>query len=463
MSDTSIARAPGEGAASQTDPQTTSSQRPAFESGASSPAGTRSPADRDDGSPDGCSEDRSRDRLGDGARAASADDGGSGAGGAERFENSLVVRAVTGGRDARIDVFRGLALAMIYINHVPQTIYDEITSRNFGFSDAAELFVFLSGTSAGLAYSRYFRSGPLWPGLSRIWGRAWTLYLVHLFILVWVLALAAAVARWGGDPDMLWRDNMQYFGIDPTAFLMGLPSLTHQLGYVNILPLYIVLLLIAPLPIIAGLRAPWLTILGSGIVWAVCDQFRINLPNFPTPGGWFFNPLAWQFLFTIGLMTGIALKDGRRLVPRHPALIGLSGAIVLGALLWMKWKTLGYAANSGLRWLAQHGAPYWVRNFDKTFLAVPRLVHILAAAYFFSALPIVRRICGSPWLRFFDVLGRHALPVFAAGTLLSFAARAVRELTPPSLLLDTALIAAGLLALWLLAEIYDRVRMARAK
>ena len=66
-----------------------------------------------------------------------------------------------GGRDARLDMFRGLALIMIFVNHVPGTIYETYTSRNFGFSDAAEAFVFMSGMAAGLAYSGRFRTGPL--------------------------------------------------------------------------------------------------------------------------------------------------------------------------------------------------------------------------------------------------------------------------------------------------------------
>ena len=45
-----------------------------------------------------------------------------------------------GGRDHRLDIFRGLALMMIFINHVPGNVFEHLTSRNFGFSDAAEAF-----------------------------------------------------------------------------------------------------------------------------------------------------------------------------------------------------------------------------------------------------------------------------------------------------------------------------------
>ena len=63
------------------------------------------------------------------------------------------VAAPAAGRDPRLDVLRGLSLVMIFINHVPGNVYEKFTSRNFGFSDAAEGFVLMSGIAAGLAYS----------------------------------------------------------------------------------------------------------------------------------------------------------------------------------------------------------------------------------------------------------------------------------------------------------------------
>src|SRR6187549_3406077 len=86
------------------------------------------------------------------------------------------------GRDMRLDMFRGIALVMIFINHVPGTVYELFTSRNFGFSDAAEAFVFMSGMAAGLAYSNRFRSGNLWAATAKVWARARQLYFVHIVI-----------------------------------------------------------------------------------------------------------------------------------------------------------------------------------------------------------------------------------------------------------------------------------------
>src|SRR6266853_3501877 len=58
-----------------------------------------------------------------------------------------------------IDFWRGLALLMIFIDHVPENVFQHVTQKNFGFSDAAELFVFLSGVSVALAYGTRFFEG----------------------------------------------------------------------------------------------------------------------------------------------------------------------------------------------------------------------------------------------------------------------------------------------------------------
>ncbi len=55
-------------------------------------------------------------------------------------------------RDTRIDVFRSLALLTIFINHIPGTVYTYLIHKNFGFSDATEIFVLLSGVSLGLRF-----------------------------------------------------------------------------------------------------------------------------------------------------------------------------------------------------------------------------------------------------------------------------------------------------------------------
>ncbi|MFO1176533.1 MAG: OpgC domain-containing protein [Paracoccaceae bacterium] len=375
----------------------------------------------------------------------------------------MTVTEVRKARDRRIDLFRGLALAMIFINHIPGTVYETLTSRNFGFSDAAEGFVFLSGCSAALAYGALFGPGRrLWPAVSRIWGRAWTLYLVHIFVTVWAIGIAAATLRFGGDLSLIVRDNLQYVFADLTGVLTGLPLMTHQIGYVNILPMYAMLLLACPALIVAARAWPLATLAGSVALWAASGLWLIDMPNFPTEGGWFLNPLSWQLLFVLGLLTGLAMRQGRRLVPRHPALIALSVAMLVLSCVWIKVPAVADAGNAFMVRLADLGLPPLVRDFDKTYLSVPRLAHALALIYLMTALPVVKRLSDSRWCEPLAQMGRMALPVFALGTILSFAVRAVKAVVSETLAADSLLIGGGLLVMWAFAYVREKARAAAA-
>lgn len=355
-------------------------------------------------------------------------------------------------------MLRGIALVMIFINHVPGTVYENYTSRNFGFSDAAEGFVMISGVSAALAYAGVLGKAPLWSGVSRLWGRAWLLYLVHLLIMAWVLGIAAGVQRFWGVTTLLDQNNLQYLNTDMTGVLVGIPLMTHQLGYVNILPLYAVLLLVAPLLIIAAAKAPGWTLAASVLAWVVVGQFRIDLPNFPSQGGWFFNPFAWQILFVSGILIGVSLRKGQRLVPARRWLFWLAVAYLVFSLVWLKWPPLMNAGNAFFGKLSTMGVPFYIRDFDKTYVALPRLLHILSLAYVLSCLGVVTWLSASRIMAPFTLMGRQALPVFALGTVLSTVAQAIKAVTPASALLDAGLIAAGVCLLAAMAWGRDRHR-----
>jgi hypothetical protein len=377
------------------------------------------------------------------------------------------VSAAVVGRDARLDMFRGIALVMIFINHVPGTYYESLTSRNFGFSDAAEAFVFMSGIAAGLAYSARFAHTPLWPAISRVWARARHLYFVHLAITVMALAIFAAAALWFGLYEVLGKNNVAPIFKRPLEAMIGLPLMTHQLGYLNILPLYIMLLLATPGIIIVGRRWPVLTLVGSILVWAMAGQFRFNLPNYPNPGGWFFNPFSWQLLFVIGLLSGMAMKEGRRFVPQLNWLLGLGAAFLVFVLLWMKIPPVGEAGRQVLGSLSKLGAPFYITWFDKTYLALPRLLHALALFYVLGSLGIMRPIAESRWAAPLRLMGRQGLAVFATGTVISLFLQAVKAGIDADIWLDTLLLGTGLAVLvglaYVLTRTQEMTRVARAK
>lgn len=366
------------------------------------------------------------------------------------------------GRDPRLDVLRGVALVMIYVNHVPGTVWEMFTSRNFGFSDAAEAFVMMSGIAAGIAYSSGFARGEMATATRRVWRRAWTLYTVHILVTVLAVACAALFYKLG-SPQLSTENLTQFLFTDPMGFMLGVPLLTHQLGYANILPLYTVLLLATPALIVAGLRAPKLLILGSVLLWAYAGHTRFNLPNYPVPGGWFFNPFAWQLIYVLGLMTGIRMKQGKRFVPVSDRLVFASAVVLFVSLVWSKDANVAAFLNQGRVALAQAGLPYWITEFEKNIVSLPRLLHFLALAYMISALPGLRAMCGKAGADWLAVMGRNGLQVFALGTVLCYLAQGVMDTWPNTPVLEAALIFCGIWLQWAFAMLFDRWKTPRPK
>lgn len=373
-------------------------------------------------------------------------------------------------RDLRLDVFRGLCLVMIYINHTPTTIYERWTSRNFGFSDAAEGFVLMSGIAAGLAYAPGLRERLNWPGVGRIWARVWTLYTTHLVVTAICLAVAAAGAMWYGGDWFTSGPHLEKIYTMQLESQIGLVLLTHQIGYANILPLYTVLLAFAPFAIWLGWRRPGLLLVLSVGIWAGVGLWRgmnllpqLNFPNYPNPGGWFFNPLSWQILFVIGLLTGMKMREGRRLVPVTPWLTIPAIAYLLMALVIVAVPGQMQKFSDAMWSLHQHGAPWILVAFDKTYVTGQRLLHVLALAYVISAFPAVRRAAGSAVAKPFALLGRHSLPVFALGTVLAFVGQVVKGWLPDSTVQDTAILATGIALQLLMAFAHDRLSLSKRK
>lgn len=350
-------------------------------------------------------------------------------------------------RDTRIDLLRGLALAMIYINHVPGTIYEHYTSRNFGFSDAAEAFVFIAGISGALAYGRYYVPGKTFflAGVWRAWGRVWMLYMAQIVIVVLVTAFVAAMLRYGHFPNMMAADGFRKLVNDPLSVLIGLPILGHQYGYINILPLYMVLLAIAPVLLWAGQRWPWRTFAVSVAVWFTAGYIRVNFPTYPLGGGWFLNPFSWQLIFVGGMLTGLAMTRGERFVPVKKWLVALAAAYLIVSLVWMQVPAVKSMGNAVMVWLSQLGAPRIITNFNKSYAELPRLLHIFALAYVVSVLPWFKKGSGAWYFEWLSVMGRQSLPIFALGTVLSFVGKGILRYNAPSgPLLQFAVIFGGL-------------------
>ncbi|MEP9372166.1 OpgC domain-containing protein [Mesorhizobium sp. KR1-2] len=349
-------------------------------------------------------------------------------------------------RDTRIDVFRALALLTIFINHVPGTVYEYITHKNFGFSDSAEAFVLISGVAIGLAYGTKFKPGSRLLMTLKAWRRAGVLYVTHVMTTVATLAIFAGAAVYFARPDLLTVINIQTVVEDTPRALFGIATLGHQLGYNNILSMYAVVLLMLPLFLLLASVSLRLTVAVSGLLWLVVGIYEIAPFNFPTPGYWFLNPLSWQFLFVIGFAAMMHVKRGGE-IPFKPWLAGIAAAYTLLALAWVRVPLWGVDISFGL--------PAVLTGFNKTFLSLPRLAHVLALAYLIAVIPALSNLARTRSDNPLAILGRHSLPVFVAGTLLAMIGQVMKTVSPGGLLYDTVLISTGIALQFALAYYLD--------
>ncbi len=319
-------------------------------------------------------------------------------------------------RDLRLDFFRGVALIFIFVDHIPGNKLARFTLGSWSFCDAAEMFVFISGYTAALVFGQM--TDRLGFGLTalRILGRCWILYVAHVFLFVAFTAQVAFTAERFENPMFVEEMSVDKFLEAPHLAVMNALLLSFQPAFMDILPLYIVLMLCLALflPFIA--RAPWAAVGLSFLLYLVVQRRGLNLPTYPD-GHWFFNPFAWQFLFILGACLGYprdrawpAGLDRRWLVWLAVAIVAASatGRLMLNMIYWL-----------GLDWPRFARALWW--GLSKTTLGPYRVINFLALAYLASV--IVKP--GAAWLASRPVrpvirMGQNSLYIFCLGIFLSY-------------------------------------------
>src|SRR5438477_5992548 len=183
---------------------------------------------------------------------------------------------VTTGRDLRLDLFRGLALWLIFLDHIPSNVVAWGTIRNYGFSDATEIFVFVSGYTAAFVYGKEMRErGPFIAG-AHILRRVWQIYVAHVFLFAIYLAEISYVATSFENPLYAEEMNILDFLKQPDVTIVEALLLKFKPANMDILPLYIVLLLLFP-PILWLLqRWPGVTLGTSIAIYILAGRLGWN-------------------------------------------------------------------------------------------------------------------------------------------------------------------------------------------
>ena len=222
---------------------------------------------------------------------------------------SYLEKLIRQNRDPRIDFFRGLALWSMFIDHLIKGWLRAVTLKEFAFCDSAELFVFLSGISAGIVYQRALAREGLLLTWIKVLRRVVVIYRTQLLIFVLFVAEAGVLVAWLHAPALLQFVNLEEeFGDHPYQSILDFVLLRYQPKFFDILPLYMILLLFvcAALPL---MRRPRLVLSLSLLLYTATRAFRLHLPAWQ--GAWYFNPLAWQVIYIIGAASGSVLTTKR--------------------------------------------------------------------------------------------------------------------------------------------------------
>ncbi|OJU24218.1 MAG: hypothetical protein BGN91_10725 [Nitrobacter sp. 62-13] len=345
-----------------------------------------------------------------GARAKVAADG------AMREAPAIPSPTAPAERELRLDLFRGLALWLIFIDHLPQNLLTWLTIRNYGFSDATEIFIFISGYTAAFVYGRVMLQRGFIVAAARILKRVWQIYVAHIFLFTIFLAEISYVASRFENPLYTEEMGILDFLKQPDVTIVQALLLKFRPVNMDVLPLYIALMLFFPPMLALMQRKADLALALSVGLYALTWQFDLALPAYPN-GVWFFNPFAWQLLFVFGAWCALGGAKRTSRIVRSP--ITLWVCVVY--LVFAFYTTLTWHVPQ-LNYFMPRIVEQWMYPIDKTNLDVLRLAHFLAlAALTVRFLPRDWPGLTSPWLRPMILCGQHSLEIFCIGVFLAFA------------------------------------------
>ena len=323
-------------------------------------------------------------------------------------------------RDARVYLFLGMANWFIFLDHIPHNAVSWFTLRNFGFSGAADIFVFICGYAAALTYGRIMLDRGAVVGATRVVRRAWQLYAAFIVLYAIYVVLIGDVATRYAAPDIIYEFNISGLLEEPVRTVAHGLLLQSKALNLDVLQLYVVLMAGFPFVLWLLLRTPNQALALSFLLYAAARQFEWTLSTFPD-GSWFFNPFCWQLLFVLGAWCALGGAEwlATRFKSRAWSRLGL--AYLIFALAMTMAGRFGAIGQMLPPWL--HDA--FIPN-DRVNLAPYRVLHFIVVAMF--ATRLIRKDWPgfkSPLFRPLMICGEQSLAAFCAGVFLSFAGHLV--------------------------------------
>lgn len=343
--------------------------------------------------------------------------------------------------DLRLSLLLGIAAWFLFLDHVPHNAVSALTLRNFGFSGATDLFVFVGGYIAAVLYGKMMVERGFVVTATRIFRRVWQLYAAYVVLFVIYIDLIGYVARKTAAPEIIHEFNVAgILGHTIRTLIYGLLLQAKPLN-LDVLQLFIVLMAFLPILLFGMLRRPNLTMAGSTAMYLAARQFDWNLSSFPE-GYWYFNPFSWQLLFVLGAWFALM---GRRQMRTIHSLQEIS-ILRVAALVYLLFALVITMAGKFPQ-LAEIVPTYALDVFlpnDKENLAPFRVLHFLAMAFLFTFM-VPRNWRGFQWpaLRPIVKCGEEWLAVFCAGVFLSFAGHFILITGPNSLAMHILVSVAG--------------------
>ena len=307
-------------------------------------------------------------------------------------------------RDPRLDFYRGIAMFIILFAHTPGNFFTSWIPARWGFSDATEIFVFCSGMASAIAFGRTFDRAGWTLGTARVGYRVWQVYWAHIGMFFFIAMMLAFWDSFGifekryiGTLNLVpFFDGVTRGGelVSTTADQMvGIFTLTYVPNYFDILPMYMVILVMMPAVMALSRVNIYLMFAVIAVVWlfaqeGVLDYFEagdmtINFPAEPwSQRQWFFNPFGWQLVF----FTGFAFMRGW--IPAPPVkwwLIALALLVVLANIplsnigvraVNREWFGLVMEGNPVIEWRVANKP--WISKSD---FGLFRYIHFLSLAY----------------------------------------------------------------------------------